>query len=129
MECNAIERLFLTTDALLRHGDLAAATVVAWAAAEAAMCRIAAQETVKVERLAPGAMAEQLYSYGVLGDLDQLDIMDKLVEARTAAIHGFEPGTVTADDIRKALALCQELLDWQGDPSTKAPAELAGARA
>ena len=83
---------------LLGRGMLDLALVAACSAAEGAMRRAAARQSVPLEDHAPAYMAKALYTFGLI-DRESLDILDRALAARDRVVHAYraadlDPGTV-----------------------------------
>jgi uncharacterized protein YutE (UPF0331/DUF86 family) len=92
-----IESLLREAHALNREKRYEAATIMAWAAAEAIFRRLVHAEGVESERKSSGAVLKQLYALGVI-DPDQYDSFARAMEFRNAFAHGFN-ASVAPDEI------------------------------
>lgn len=101
--------------ALLRAGHHGAALLMAWAATEAALRRLAAKESISAERSEANALLNRLTAYGVL-TRQQYRALRSALEVRNALAHGLRAASVEPSQVRA-------LIDIVGDLLALAPAE------
>jgi REase_AHJR-like protein len=111
-----IRSLARTAEKLIVSGELEAASLIAWSAAEAAMREAARRRTIPLETNDPQFVLKTLYSEGVLSRSDY----DQLQEAwriRNAVAHGLELSERRPQVPRFLVDVVERLLD--GGPSGK----------
>lgn len=84
---------------LLSEGQAENAGLVAWAATEAVLRRLAARHDVGLDRLEPGYVLKQLYVLGLLSS-DDLDLMQAAMRERNLIAHGFVAESGAEDWVR-----------------------------
>jgi hypothetical protein len=85
-----VNRLLSSAEALFAHGEVEAAAMLAWSAAEAILRRDAQSAAPELERQSSARVLKHLYSLGRI----EHDIYEKLLmlmQFRNAVAHGFEP--------------------------------------
>lgn len=84
-----IDHILRQAQLLSREKSYEPAALMAWAAAEAILRRMALASGVEVERKSTGAVLKLLYVLGLIDD-DQYDNFARAMEFRNAFAHGFE---------------------------------------
>jgi hypothetical protein len=70
---------------------------------------LADRQNVELDSLAPGYVAQRLYTLGMLGR-EQYEILDGAIRLRNQTAHGFQ-AAVTPEDLVGLAALLNELLN------------------
>ncbi len=94
---------------LLEGGHLVAALLLGWAAAEAALRIVAANENIRTERNDASYLLNRLVSEGALGKR-QYQSLRQALEMRNAVAHGLEPIGLKRPQVRALLRTVGELL-------------------
>ena len=84
-----IDNLLHEAQLLCREKRYHPAALMAWAAAEAILRRMALASGVEVERKSTGSVLKLLYALGLIDD-DQYDNFARAMEFRNAFAHGFD---------------------------------------
>lgn len=84
-----IDHILRQAQALSREKSYEPAALMAWAAAEAILRRMAVASGVEVEKKSTGSVLKLLYALGLI-DPDQYDNFSRAMEFRNAFAHGFE---------------------------------------
>jgi uncharacterized protein YutE (UPF0331/DUF86 family) len=84
-----IDHILRQAELLSREKSYEPAALMAWAAAEAILRRMAVASGVEVERKSTGSVLKLLYALGLIDD-DQYDNFAAAMEFRNAFAHGFE---------------------------------------
>jgi uncharacterized protein YutE (UPF0331/DUF86 family) len=84
-----IDHILRQAQLLSREKSYEPAALMAWAAAEAILRRMALASGVEVERKSTGSVLKLLYVLGLIDD-DQYDNFARAMEFRNAFAHGFE---------------------------------------
>jgi uncharacterized protein YutE (UPF0331/DUF86 family) len=84
-----IDHILQQAQLLSREKSYEPAALMAWAAAEAILRRMALDSGVGVERKTTGSVLKLLYALGLI-DADQYDNFSRAMEFRNAFAHGFE---------------------------------------
>lgn len=93
-------------------GNEAAATILVWSAAEAAMRLIAHANMValrKEQRESPLHMAKQLFSVGLLSDEDY-GVLQRGASLRNLLVHGYRTPQIERESVRDLIASVEHLL-------------------
>jgi len=102
-----IDSLLSEAHALNREKRYEAATITAWAAAEATFRHMARASDARFERKSSGTILKQLYVLGLI-DPDQYHSFSEAMEFRDAYAHGFA-ATVTPEAVDRFLREIEEL--------------------
>jgi uncharacterized protein YutE (UPF0331/DUF86 family) len=84
-----IDQILHQAQVLSREKSYEPAALMAWAAAEAILRRMALDSGVDVERKTTGSVLKLLYALGLI-DADQYDNFSSAMELRNAFAHGYE---------------------------------------
>src|SRR5205814_7355561 len=84
-----IDHILHQAQVLSREKSYEPAALMAWAAAEAILRRMALDSGVEVERKTTGSVLKLLYALGLIDD-DQYDNFARAMEFRNAFAHGFD---------------------------------------
>ena len=93
---------------LQQRGQLVAALLLLWSAAEGILRLLAAREDIELESPASAYVTTRLYTLGLLGR-DQYRILDEAVRLRNRAAHGFQV-LVTRQDLASVGNVARDLL-------------------
>lgn len=87
-----VNRLLSSAEALFAKGEIEAAAMLAWSAAETILRRSAQSAAPELERQSSARVLKHLFSIGRIesGTYEKLLL---LMQFRNAVAHGFEPGT------------------------------------
>jgi uncharacterized protein YutE (UPF0331/DUF86 family) len=84
-----VDHILRQAQLLSREKSYEPAALMAWAAAEAILRRMAVASGVEVEKKSTGSVLKLLYALGLI-DADQYDNFSRAMEFRNAFAHGFE---------------------------------------
>ena len=98
---------------LASEGRAEDAALLAAAAAEATLRRIAKNHEVELSHLQPGFVLRQLYIVGLLGD-EHYDVLRHGFAERRMISHGFQPKTSTDDWVQPLIDATHDLLMMAG---------------
>jgi uncharacterized protein YutE (UPF0331/DUF86 family) len=84
-----VDHILRQAQVLSREKSYEPAALMAWAAAEAILRRMAVASGVEVEKKSTGSVLKLLYALGLI-DSDQYDNFSRAMEFRNAFAHGFE---------------------------------------
>jgi len=84
-----VDHILRQAQLLSREKSYEPAALMAWAAAEAILRRMAVASGVEVEKKSTGSVLKLLYALGLI-DPDQYDNFSRAMEFRNAFAHGFE---------------------------------------
>lgn len=87
-----VNRLLTSAEALAASGEIEAAAMLAWSAAEAILRRNAQSAAPELERQSSARVLKHLYSLGLI-EPDTYEKLLALMQFRNAVAHGFEPRT------------------------------------
>jgi hypothetical protein len=94
---------------LIGLGETDAACLIGWAAIEAAMRAIAANNAVPLERKTPALILKQLYAVGLLSR-EEYDSLEEAMGVRNAVAHGLKPSELNSDAARMVINSADRLL-------------------
>lgn len=87
-----VNRLLSSAEALFADGEVEAAAMLAWSAAEAILRRNAQSAAPELERQSSARVLKHLYSLGRI-EHDAYEKLLSLMQFRNAVAHGFQPRT------------------------------------
>ena len=87
-----VNRLLSSAEALFADGEVEAAAMLAWSAAEAILRRSAQSAAPELERQSSARVLKHLYSLGRI-EPETYEKLLRLMQFRNAVAHGFEPRT------------------------------------
>lgn len=87
-----VNRLLSSAEALFAKGEIEAAAMLAWSAAETILRRRAQSAAPEMERQSSARVLKHLYSLGRI-EHSTYEKLLLLMQFRNAVAHGFEPGT------------------------------------
>lgn len=95
---------------LAEQGMLAAALLITWSAAEAAMRLASKHNEIDLPDLRPATVITRLYTDGVL-EREEYDFLLKSMRMRNAGAHGFDQGRIRAGSLKRLQQISLQLLD------------------
>ena len=87
-----VNRLLSSAEALFANGEVEAAAMLAWSAAETILRRSAQSAAPELERQSSARVLKHLYSLGRI-EHETFEKLLRLMQFRNAVAHGFEPRT------------------------------------
>ena len=94
---------------LAEQGMLAAALLITWSAAEAAMRFACRHNEIDLPDLRPATVITRLYTDGVI-EREEYDFLLKSMRMRNACAHGFEQGRIRASSLKRLQQISLRLL-------------------
>jgi transcriptional regulator with XRE-family HTH domain len=91
-----VNRLLSSAETLFAEGQLEAAAMLAWSAAETILRRRAQSDAPEMERQSSARVLKHLYALGRINP-DIYEKLLRLMEFRNAVAHGFQPRVVPPD--------------------------------
>lgn len=95
---------------LAEQGMLAAALLITWSAAEAAMRLASKHNEIDLPDLRTATVITRLYTDGVL-EREEYDFLLKSMRMRNAGAHGFDQGRIRAGSLKRLQQISLRLLD------------------
>jgi uncharacterized protein YutE (UPF0331/DUF86 family) len=102
-----VSAMLREAETFVRENRYEAAALMAWAAAEATLRRLAHTSGLDSERKSSGALLKQLYALGLI-DPDQYDAFARTLEFRNAFAHGFA-ATVAPENVDRVIRDVEDL--------------------
>ena len=109
---DVVDGFVTLADEALHRGQVEAAAVLGWTAAEAALRLLAQENNVVLEDLSPSLLVRQLFSEGWL-DRTQCQALMEILEQRNRIVHGLRASSESETErveVQQILTVSREIL-------------------